>query len=417
MKLSVPLCKLEANMNESRYRSMPEPGSIGRRDFLRLGGASAIGALALNRTLLGQEGAKAVPETRPQTNIADALKVPRGPHAIPGPFPGRVVEIHDEAAMAGDKPAPVPIRRMVKSGIETLTGKSLKKSFPLFFTPGDVVGIKVNPVGAGLISTRLEVVDALVEWLRSGGIPAKNIVIWDRFDYMLTDAGFTSQRFPGVTIEGLQTMDEAAAEGKSADDSRWLRPDGHHISEANFDLGAYYYADVEAPQDKAYLNQHVFNGKYSYFGKLLTRRLTKIINVPVFKNTGNGVSMATKNLGYGAICNTNRLHRPLFFDVCTEVLAFPVIRDKLVLNVTDALRAQYDGGPMPLAQAAYLQNSIFFATDPFALDMICHNKMLEKRKAMGVKVNEHPKYTEYLRYGEKLGLGVAAPEKITVVKA
>ena len=27
---------------------------------------------------------------------------------------------------------------------------------------------------------------------------------------------------------------------------------------------------------------------------------TKIINVPVLKNTGNGISMATKNLGYGA---------------------------------------------------------------------------------------------------------------------
>ncbi len=177
---------------------------------------------------------------------------------------------------------------------------------------------------------------------------------------MLADAGFTAARYPGIAIEGLQTMDEAAAEGKNQDDSRWLDKDGHHVSEKNFDLDAYYYADVEAPQDKPYLNQHVFNGKYSYFGKLLTRKLTKIINIPVFKNTGNGISMATKNLGYGAICNTSRLHRPLFFDVCTEVLAFPAIRDKLVLNVTDGLRAQYDGGPGPLAQATYFLNRHYF---------------------------------------------------------
>ena len=38
-----------------------------------------------------------------------------------------------------------------------------------------------------------------------------NIVIWDRFDYMLTDAGYTEERFPGIAIQGLQTMDEDAA--------------------------------------------------------------------------------------------------------------------------------------------------------------------------------------------------------------
>ncbi len=122
-------------------------------------------------------------------------------------------------------------------------------------------------------------------------------------------------------------------------------------------------------------------------------------------------------MGYGAICNTNRLHKPLFFNVCTEVLAFPCIRDKLVLNVTDGLRAQYDGGPMPAAQFAYDFNSLFFATDPFALDTVCHHLMVEKRKEAGVKVNEHPRYTEYLRYAERLGLGIADREKIKVLRA
>jgi len=166
-----------------------------------------------------------------------------------------------------------------------------------------------------------------------------------------------------------------------------------------------------------YLNQHVVNDKHSYFGKLLTSKLTKIINIPVFKNTGNGISMATKNLGYGAVCNTGRLHQPLFFDVCTEVLAFPAIRDKLVLNITDGLRGQYEGGPMPNAQFTWQYDRLFLATDPFALDMVCHNLLVEKRKAMKIKVNEHPKYSEYLRYGEKLGLGVADPAKIKHLKA
>jgi hypothetical protein len=292
----------------------------------------------------------------------------------------------------------------------------MEQSFNLFFNNKDVIGIKVNPVGAGLISTRLELVDVIIDWLVANGMKRKNIIIWDRFDYMLKDAGFTPERYPGIGIEGLQTMDESAAEatieGENPDNSRWLDQKGHHVSEGNFDKDVFYWADVEGPKDLPYLNQHVFNGKYSYFGKLLTKKLTKIINVPVFKNTGNGISIATKNLGYGSICNTNRLHRPLFFDVCVEVLAFHVIRDKLMMNITDGLISQYDGGPMANAKFTYPMNTLFFATDPFASDRVCQDIIVKKRKSMNVKVNEHPVYTEYLQYAEKLGLGIGHLEKI-----
>jgi hypothetical protein len=406
-------------MKKKGYQSIEMASKLERRDFLKIGGGSLLGAgLLLGRPpVFGQESAKPAPPAKPKTNIDQALAVARNKHSLPGLFPGKVVAVHDEKAMSEKGVDGSVVAEMFARGMHALTGRSLSKSARLFFKKSDIVGIKVNPVGAGLISTRLEVVDAVIAWLQQGGLPEKNIVIWDRFDYMLTDAGFTSARYPGMRIEGLQTMDEAAAEGRSDDDSRWLDKDGRHVSEKNFDLDHYYYADVEGPKDKPYLNQHVFNGKYSYFGKLLTRDLTKIINVPVFKNTGNGISMATKNLGYGAICNTSRLHRPLFFDVCTEVLAFPAVRDKLVLNITDGLRAQYDGGPGPLAQATWFMNTMFLASDPIALDMTCHNLIVEKRKAMSVKVNEHPMYSEYLRYAQRLGLGVADPAKIDFVRA
>ncbi|MBD3289639.1 DUF362 domain-containing protein [candidate division KSB1 bacterium] len=388
---------------------MKSLSTVNRRDFLKFGCGVGTGLLLGNPALWAQEEKKA---GRPATNIKKALNVPKNEWSLPGRFPGKVVEIFDEDSLIDNKPIPEVVDGMFKTGIEKLTDKSLDESFDLFFTKDDIVGIKVNPVGAGLISTRLELVDSIITWLEQAGMPRENIIIWDRFDYMLSDAGFTSERFPGVQIEGLQTMDEAAASGESEDNSKWLDADGNHVSLDSFDKDVYYWVDVDGPQEKGYLNQHVVNDKYSYFGKLLTKKLTKIINVPVFKNTGNGISMATKNLGYGAVCNTGRLHRPLFFDVCTEVLAFPVIRDKLVLNITDGLRAQYDGGPMPVAKFTYPFKTIYFATDPFALDMTCHNILLEKRKAMEVKVNEHPRFTEYLRYGERLGLGIADPEKI-----
>jgi hypothetical protein len=396
---------------ESRFR-------VNRREFIRLGGAGAVGAgLLLGQPPVWAEDPNkvaAVP-ARPRTNIDMVRRAPRTARSLPGPYPGRVVEVHDPKSMKDDAPVPEVVDAMFERGIRALTGKDLKASFPLFFDRSDKVGIKVNPVGPGLMSSRLEVVDAVVAWLKAGGIKPKNIIIWDRFDYMLADAGFTPERYPGLGLVGLQTMDESY-DPEQGNSGKWLDKKGVHLSRANFD-DLHYWADFEAPQDKMYLNQHVVNGKKSYFGKLLTRKLDKIINIPVFKNTGNGISMATKNLGYGAICNTGRLHQPLFFDVCTEVLAFPVIRDKLVLNITDGLRGQYEGGPMPNAQFVWDYHRLFIATDPFALDMVCHDLLVEKRKAMKVKVNEHPRYTDYLRYAEKLGLGVVDAKKLEHLKA
>ncbi len=399
-----------------RYESIRELLRVDRRGFLKAGSLAGAGLL-LGTPGVWASDKESGKEERAQTNIDEVKDIPRTPHSLPGPYPGRVVRATRGGAMTEKGPDPKAVHEMFQAGIEKLTGKPLGESFGLFFSKEDVIGIKVNPVGPGLISTNPAVVDEIVAWLEMGGVPRENIVIWDRFDYMLRDAGFTTERYPGIGLEGLQTMDESAFSGESEDDSRWLDKEGNHVSARNFDRQVYYWADIEAPQDKGYLNQHVFNGKESYFGTLLTQKLTKMINVPVFKNTGNGISIATKNIGYGAICNTGRLHRPLFFDVCTEVHAFPVIRDKLVLNVIDGLRGQYDGGPMPAADFTYDYNTLFFATDPFALDRTCHDILVNKRKSVGVEVNEHPMFTDYLHYGEKLGLGIGDPEKIELVSA
>jgi hypothetical protein len=401
-------------MKNSQYVAMESCFGVTRREFVKITGAcsAAAGGLVLGVPAFGGQD---TPPAEPETNIADFMKVPRTKHSLPGPFPGRVVQVVDTRSLVDDKFDQKAITLMVEQGITKLTGADMQKSFAMFFDKNDIVGIKVNPVGAPLISTRTEVVQAVAEWLEKSGLPKENIIIWDRFDYMLTDAGFTKERFPGIAIEGIQTMDESG--------NSWRDKDGNHVSIDKFDRDVFYFAkgvvgkDVRGyKDDEFYLNQHVFNGEYSYFGKLVTRKLTKIINVAAYKNTGHGVSMATKNLGYGALCNTGRLHQPLFFKVNTEVLAAPVLRDKLVLNITDGLRGQYDGGPGLNAQFVYPHHSLYFATDPFALDMTCHRELVLKRKEMGVTVNENPRFTEYLHYAEKLKLGVANPEAITFDK-
>jgi hypothetical protein len=399
-------------MRKHTYTSIDINPNVNRREFVKSAAAcsAAAGSLVLGVPAFGQE-TRAAPV---ETNIGEFMKVPKTDLSIPGPFPGRVVKVTDPRSLQAEKIDARVVAEMFEKGVTGLTGRSMAESFKLWFKKDDVIGLKVNPVGPPLIHTKPELVEAVIEWLATNGVARQSLVIWDRFDYMLADAGYTPQRFPGIRIEGLQTMDESG--------NRWRDKDGNHVSINNFDQKVFYYAKGVVGKgvrgykdDEFYLNQHVFNGEYSYFGKLLTQRLTKIINLAAYKNTGSGISMATKNLSFGSICNAGRLHAPLFFKVCTEVIAAPVIRDKLVLNVTDGIRGQYDGGPDKNAQFVYPNHSLYFATDPFALDMTCHNELMAKRREMGAQVNDNPRFTDYLHYADQLGLGIADVKKIRVV--
>ncbi len=405
---------------DSHYTSMEALFGVNRREFLR--GLSATTVLA-SGVVLGvptaraeeEEGENKKPAPRPkpqvETNLADFMEVPRAECAIPGPYPGKVVEVRNKASIKEDDSFDADvIAAMVKRGICRLTGKNLTESYRLLFRDSDVIGLKVNPVGPK-INTRLEVTRAVISWLVDAGHPKANIVIWDRFFPMLAEVGYSAENFPGVRIEGLQDLHMDREK------------DAEHKSASRFDREAYYFAkgvlgkNVRGyKDDEFYLNQHVFNTEYSYFGKLITKDLTKIVNLAAFKNTGNGISMATKNIGYAVTCNTGRLHVPLFFDVCTEILAAPWVRDKLVLNITDGLLGQYEDGPGFNAQFVYPNHALYFATDPFAIDMVCHIELVAKRKEMGITVDEHPRYTSYLHKAEKLGLGIADLAKIEHVK-
>ena len=394
---------------KSKKCSRDSNTGLNRRTFLKEVSACSVvaGGVVLGvPTLHGQEEEekkKPKPPATVETNIDDFMKVPRSPDAIPGPFPGRVVQVKDKRSLVDDKVDAAVVNEMVNRGIPRLLGRDMKESFKLLFKPTDVVGLKVNPVGPPLINTRLELVEAVIRWLVDNGLPRENIVIWDRFKDMLDAAGYTKENFPGVRFEAIQIVDEKRKKGTDH-----ASIEAFYFAKGIFGKGAPpYHKD-----DEGYLNQHVFKDEYSYFGKLVTQKLTKIINLPVFKNTGNGISMATKNMGYAVICNSGRLHRPLFFRVCTEVLAAPWVRDKLVLNIIDGLRGQYEGGPGPNAQFVYPNHSLYFATDPFALDMVCHEHLKAKRKEMKVKVDEHPRYTAYLHQAEELGLGIADLKKI-----
>ncbi|WP_439183124.1 DUF362 domain-containing protein [Carboxylicivirga taeanensis] len=379
---------------------------VNRRSFFKL--ATAVGAGAIinqPQSILAAPPQEPKPG-KPVTNIADALKYPRNEYSLPGKFPGRVVKVTDESAVVDNVPQEAVAHKMIEKAMLRLTGETdINKAWKQFVSANDIIGLKVNPVAGKLLSTSHAVVQSIVKQLENAGIPRKNLVIWDRRLMQLHETGFTEEHYPGISISGTEQQD---AEGGFYD------KDGQLYGEKMIDKEWYYYADVEGEYDEYTIPYMVNGGKYSYFTKICTQQLDKIINVPILKNAGPTVTLCLKNLAYGSISNTGRLHKQLWSDTCAEVCAFPPIRDKVVLNIVDGLRGCYNGGPGANPQFICNYNTIMAGTDPVAIDRIGHDIVVKKRITKGIQEKDDPRRLKVMQMAEDLQLGVADLEKITL---
>jgi len=377
-----------------------------RRKFMGAAAMAAAGA-ALAPRLIGQEKTQEKPAPPPpqiKTNIDEVRGIPRVAGSMPGKYPGRVVRVATGKNPVGQKIDGARVRREVERGMAALTGeKRMGKAWRQFVGPKDIVGIKVNPIGGAILSTKPEVVDAIVEGLLAAGVRKANIVIWDRRLFQLADAGFTEARFPGIRILGTEMK---GPNGEFYDDK------GELWARDNVDREALpYVVDLEMKYNKELLGYMINEGKESYFTKIVTEKVTKIVNVPIFKNSGATVTCCLKNLAYGSVSNTSRLHK-IWMNSVVEPCAFPVLRDKVVLNIVDGLQACYDGGPGANPKFVYDANLLLFGTDPVAADAVAHDILVKERIARGVQTADAPARSAFLAIAEELGLGIAARDKI-----
>ena len=73
---------------------------------------------------------------------------------MPGPFPGRVVAVEHPASILSNTYQAVPVQQMMQKGMRELTGApSWIDGWRSMFEKGDVVGIKVSPVGGKNLSS------------------------------------------------------------------------------------------------------------------------------------------------------------------------------------------------------------------------------------------------------------------------
>ncbi len=345
--------------------------NLSRRSFLK---HSALGAAGLGVGLSSAAGMRRVIG-------ADA-------HQFPSEK-GRVIAVKNTGIMSAGKPDAGTVQKMVDEGMFALTGKkTAADAWRAFFTPEDVVGIKVNPIGGVKLSTRPEVVNAIVLGLKAAGVKDNNIIVWDRFSYHLATAGFPLNKgSSGVRCYGSEPT-------------------------SGYDKKVYY----ESLDDD--FNQRQEDGARSLFSAIVTQQATAIINVPVMKDHGiAGVTLCLKNLAFGAINNTQRFHpAPYFCDPASaEVCAHPALKNKVRLHIVDALQACFDGGPAGMKTwTMWNEERLFFGTDPVAIDRIGLEIIDKKRKENNcAPITQKAKH---IATAEQKGLGVYDKNNIELVE-
>lgn len=229
------------------------------------------------------------------------------------------------------------------------------EAWKMAIRPNQVIGLKVNCLaGRGTASTSPMLVDAITERLRQAGVPAGNIVIWDRLNSDLESAGFRL----------------AAASGR-------VRCIGNDAAGYEGELAQYGAAA-------------------SLISRTLTRACDAVISLPVLKDHGiAGVTMALKNF-FGAVHNPNKYHVNAGDPYVADVFALPDIRAKVRLTICEAVAPQYEGGPSYMPQWSWPFNGLLVARDPVALDYTGWQIIERKRAQMGLKSlaqeNRAPKY-------------------------
>jgi len=375
---------------------------LNRRRFFTILGAG--GASLAVKPLSGISTNLIQATEKPSTNVSDAAKSPRTSASMPGKFPGKVVLVKNINSVVNDVPVEAAAYMMLKRSMLELTGqKDLKKAWRMFVKPGEKIGLKVNPVAGKLLFTSHAVVQSVVKQLTESGIDRNDLIIWDRRDMELKDTGFTHDNYPDIAIKGTELQDE---KGSFVDEN------GKLYGERNIDKEWYYWADVEGEYDAETMPYMVNGGKFSYFTKIVTKEVDKIINIPVLKNAGGSITNAMKNLAFGSVSNTGRLHAKLWNDTCAEVCAFAPLRDKTVLNICDGLRGCFNGGPGANPQFICNYNSMLVSTDPVAMDRIGYDLIAEKRIEEGLQKSSSPESLTFLTMASALGLGVSDKNKI-----
>jgi hypothetical protein len=391
------------------------PTGVTRRGFL-LGAAAGLtagvpAAWLAARHLPGLRSAGAVPQP-PLAALPPS-------DMMPGRYPGRVIEVrHPLAVSPANEIHAEAVGCMVDRGMAELTGVDdpcdSKASWGKFFQKGDVVGIKVNPVGrkpkpgewgrvpnaVGSISS-YELVVKVVHCLEEVGIPRRDIIVFERYGDEFEQAGYVDlvqRELPGVRwMASAYRYSNTQVDITGFDEGRDVcSPEmAKHI--AGYDPDVFTTMGFCAPQHDR-RDERRF---HSHLSLIVSRLINKMVNLAVLKDHRSaGVTLALKNLSHGMNSNVARSHmgkvvhgvataRELGPNQCNTFIPQAVsqrrLRERATLHILDGLIGVYEGGPgcWNRTWGTWRHKGLFFATDPVALDHVGWDIINAKRAELG----------------------------------
>jgi len=299
-----------------------------RRDFIKKSVGLGLGVYGVTRL------------EYPVTGIAEASN-----------HRARVVIARDKGIIDGNFKVNLQIvRKMLDDAVTKLAGtKSASDAWKRYYNSDDVVGVKINTLSGKWMSSRPELVTAIADGLRSAGVKTKNIVIWDKSDRELEEAGFEINR-------------------KSSNDPRCF----------GTSPAVHYESDIK-----------MYGSIASKFSKIVPF-CTAFVNVPVLKHhTMAGVTLSLKNW-FGAINNPNKYH----FDVSSDnyipdlnsmLFSASAIGKRQPLIICDAIMSQYDMGPGYRPNKVWNYSGLIVSDDPVALDRMGAQIIEKKRREIGLR--------------------------------
>jgi len=383
------------------YRMDPPPGALqidtpgaardSRRLVLRYLIAAALASLSTS-------SAAQIPAPAPQT-------------AAPAPKTSEVFFAQDESTFGRASDNPDRVRAMVQALVFSVTGQTdWAKAWRTLVAPTDRVGIKISTVGGRGFSTHPAIVATIVSGLEAAGVPRGRIVVWDRNSEDLRAAGFLPRtgRYDGLgdrlnvrAIDPPRGFDrEAEIVGTVVGKLMW---------------GDLIFVEKQRVKIGQAKNEGDQLSSSSYLARIVSRDVTKIINVPVLSDErGCGVAGAIYNMTIPNVDNWRRYTQTegAFASSPAEIFADERIAPKCVLHIMDGLLAQYAGGPGFSPGYTFQHETIYASKDPVALDTIALGRIEEWRAQ--AKLPSIAGRSAWLKDAASLGLGNAAAERIVL---
>jgi uncharacterized protein (DUF362 family) len=340
-----------------------------------------------------------------QSFTGRSREVPKPALAMPGPFPGRVIEVRDPDSVTSQNEIRLPaVRDMMDRGMTELTGVDHpREAWKRFFEAGDVVGVKVNPVGqksradaVGSISSPAVLLE-VVRNLKEAGVKARDIIVFERYAHEFRTAGYER-------VLSERVMDDVRwyASGSEYDPGQ-LSIEGYDPRDRRRDRDPHvvgYDPDVFVHMgfaERGY--EHDERRFRSHLSVIVTRLVNKFVTIPVLKDHRSaGVTLALKNMSHGLNNNVARSHIGGVYRLggqssspnqCNTFIPTaagqPLIRQKATLHIMDGLIGVYEGGPgmWNRTWGTWQRKSLFFATDPVAMDHVGWDIIDTKRAEEG----------------------------------